>query len=275
MNKNIEEALSQITLAEYIKYSDELKKSKYPIAIKAGGECLTEDLVDSLKVLHKLNLYPILVHGGQRQINDALKAKGIVPKMKENGKRKTDEQTLDVVVETLQKVNWDFVERLNQKETCARGYWDVFYGTPAEEYSGDADRIVESEINQCLERELIPILAPLAKKISNGGYFNQNADSAFSLVVSKFNPKKVIMLTNIGGVYYDPKDKTTLISRMTESDLQLFLNSRKDLGGMKPKLEEAQKLVEAGHDVQITSPEHLLLELFTEKGYGTYLHKRN
>ncbi|HME87187.1 MAG TPA: hypothetical protein VKE88_02140 [Candidatus Nanoarchaeia archaeon] len=270
MNK---ETLAQINLADYVKYLETFKGSRYPIAMKAGGECLTEELIDSMHFLHLLQMYPILIHGGQPQINAALKEKDIVPEMKD-GKRVTNKRTLDVVVKTLKHLRKDVVARLNKNEICAKEIGNIFYGTPSEKYRGDADRVDESRIARCLYERKIPVIAPFAQT-EKGRYFNQNADSAFRLLVSKLNPKKVIILTGIGGVYKDPEEKSTLIYDMSADKLQSFLKSHSgNLGGMRPKLEETQKLVEIGHDVQITSPKHLLLELLTKKGYGTFCHKR-
>ncbi len=255
---------------EYERYLTKFREAKYFAAIKAGGECLDVSLAQSLRILHGLGLYPIVVHGGGKQIDEALEAKGIASK-KINGKRVTDKGTLEVVVETLTIVNREFGSKVNQLGICADMLNGVFYVDgldPVYGYVGDAIGINKEEIDNCIGKKLIAIISCIGVN-NEGQYRNLNADSAYKFLVSELRPAKVIILTLKGGVYRN----TEFIPEMRREELDNFLRSSYVDGGMKLKLEEARELVIRGFDVQITSQEHLIEELFSDKGYGTYLYR--
>ena len=121
-------------------------------------------------------------------------------------------------------------------------------------------------VDHCVRAKQMPIISSLGKDKSEQNY-NPNADSAFKYLVSQLNPKKVIFLTPTGGVFKEDK----LISYMRRKELKDFIASDFVNGGMKLKLQQAEELVGLRHDVQITSPENLIKELFSETGCGTYL----
>ena len=264
--------LLEIPKEEYEKYLTRFKRTKYFLAIKAGGECLNDSLAQSLRILYCLGLYPIVVHGGQRQIDGALESKGITSK-KLNGKRVTDKKTLDVVVEALTNVNREFVSKVNQLGDYAIMLNGIFYVDgqldPIYGYVGNVIGIDRKKIDYYIEKR-VTIISPLGVD-GREQYFNLNADSAYRFLVSELKPNKVIILTSKGGVYRN----TELIPAMRIEELDKFLKSNHVDGGMKFKLDEARKLVIDGFDVQITDPEHLIEELFSDKGYGTYLHRKN
>jgi acetylglutamate kinase len=256
---------------EFEKYLTKFEEAKYFAAIKAGGECLNDSLAHSLRILYGLGLYPLVVHGGGRQIDEALESQGIASK-KINGKRVTDKRTLEVVVETLTRVNREFGSKVNQLGNCAEMLNGVFYVDgldPVYGYVGNVIGINKEKIDNCIGKRLITIISCIGVN-GKGQYRNLNADSAYKFLVSELRPVKVIILTSKGGVYRN----TELIPEMKEEELDRFLKSSYVDGGMKLKLEEAKELVVRGFDVQITNPEHLIEELFSDKGYGTYLHRR-
>jgi len=240
----------------------------YFAAIKASGECLTQVLCESLRAIHHCTLIPILVHGGGKQIDAALKEHGFETK-KINGRRITDKQTLDVVVATLHNINRQFVSDINSVDYIAQGLTRIFYAKgmdPVYGYVSDVTGLDTQSINACLHERLIPVICSLGID-PQGHYYNINADSAFKYLVYTLKPMKVIFLTSTCGVLKEDE----LIHEMNHLELQDFINSRYVTGGMKLKLVEAAELLEHGFDVQITSPEHLLRNLFSSKGYGTYL----
>lgn len=258
-------------MEEFEHYLSEFNKAEYFATIKAGGECLNSDLIQALIELYDVDLIPILVHGGGKQIDIKLKEKGITPK-KIDGIRVTDEETLDVVVSTLKAVNEKLVSEINRmrQNQCARGLNDFFYvdGTDTYGYVGNVIGINKSTVDECLDEKLIPVVSSLGID-SQGRYFNPNADSAYKFLVSELKPKKVIFLTSVGGVY----EREKLICEMSSEELQRFIDSRYVNEGMRVKLKEVKKLVDLGYDVQITNPENLIEELFSKKGQGTYIHR--
>lgn len=259
---------SGISEKEFEHYLAEFRKAKYFAAIKAGGECLNSDLIEALTILHGLDLLPIVVHGAGKQIDQALKEKGIKTR-KIGGLRVTDKETLDIVVSTLQTVNEAFVSELNKIAHYAKGFNGIFYVDgidPVYGHVGNVKAIDREKIDDCIRRKLIPIISSYGFD-PKGQYSNPNADSGFRYLVSEFRPDKVLFLTSIGGVYREDE----FISEMGKEELDEFIESRFVGKGMKPKLEEIRKLLDLGFDVQIT--DNLIKELFSEKGCGTYLHR--
>jgi len=183
----------------------------------------------------------------------------------------TDNRTLDIVVETLTRINREFGSKVNRLGNCAGMLNGVFYvdgPDPVYGYVGNVLGMDKEKIDDCIGKRLITIISCIG--VDGGGqYQNLNADSAYKFLVSELRPVKVIILTSKGGVYRN----TELIPEMRKEELDRFLKSSYVDGGMKLKLEEAGEIVIGGFDVQITSPEHLIEELFSDKGYGTYLHR--
>lgn len=265
-------AILGIPQEEFEYYLGEFKKARYFAAIKAGGECLDSDLAKSLAMLHDSGLLPILVHGGGKQIDEALKKRGKVSK-KIEGKRVTDEETLDVVVSTLNSVNENFVSEINRTRYCAKGFNGVFCVDgvdPVYGYVGNVVGMDRSAIDGCLDERLIPVASSLGVD-NQGKWFNPNADSSYGVLVSELRPVKVIFLTPVDGVYSYPGEE--LVSEISSEELPEFIDSQFITGGMRLKLREAKVLVDLGCDVQITNPRNLIKELFSKKGHGTYIHR--
>ncbi len=254
---------------EFKYYLAEFKKARYFAAVKAGGECLDSGLAKSLAMLHSLGLLPIVVHGGGMQIDGALKQRGIEP-VKIKGKRVTDEKTLEVVVSTLKTVNRDFAAEINRIRDCAKGLNGVFYVDridPVYGYVGNVTGMDRPAIDKCLDKGLIPVISSLGVD-SQGQDFNLNADSAYRFLVSGLKPKKVIFLaSNVDGVYRGEE----FVFEISSDGLQELIDAGFVTGGMELKSKEAKALAELGFDVQITTPENLIIELFSRKGHGTYV----
>ncbi len=254
---------------EFLQCLGKFTEAGYFAAIKAGGKCINEYLVAALNTLYKLNLLPVVVHGGGDQIDKNLEKAGI-GSVKIDGKRVTNKETLDVVVNTLKGINQELVKSVNDRGAYARGLNGIFYAHGTDPVYGNVGKVIGTDVRAvdvCLSARAIPIISCLGRY--GPQYSNINGDTAFAHLVSKIRPMKVIMLTPTGGVYREDK----LISELGYDELNSLLESEFVNGGMKQKLRDAKNLVENGFDVQITSPEKLLIELFSRKGHGTYLHK--
>lgn len=257
---------------EFKQFLNQYKVAQPFAAIKVGGECLTPALAGNVRDLYDLGLLPIVVHGGGKQIEQTLKAKGITTE-KIDGIRITDNKTLEVVVETLTYLNSSLVSAINPSgKNYAQGFNGVFYAEKLDDKLGLVGKVTginDKQLKKCLEEKRIPVISSLGKD-SRGNYYNINADSAFMYLVSHFSPKKVIFLTPTGGVL--GKDEK-IISFLSRKELVSFMNSELVNGGMKVKLKEVEELLSKGHQVQITSPENLIKELFTEQGCGTFFYR--
>jgi acetylglutamate kinase len=252
---------------EFRHYLELLMNADYPPVIKAGGKCL-KNVPVVLRELHGICVYPVFIHGGQEQIDDAMDAEGVdIKKIK--GKRVTDERTMEIVGRVLEEVNSELVNRINHGDVCAEGLNRVFYvdgEDPVYGYVGNIIRMDKEGIDSCLQRKRIPVISSLGVG-PYGKSYNPNADSAFRFLVESLNPCKAVSLTPAGGVSREGK----IISEMNYDDLLEIMDSSHVDGGMSTKLVEIAELVKQGFDVHITSPEHLMFELFSEKGRGTYI----
>jgi acetylglutamate kinase len=254
---------------EFSRYLKEFRSSKYFAAIKAGGDCLDSLLVDSFRTLYELELLPIVVHGAGPQIDRALEKRGIVT-IKINGKRVTDEQTRDVVIETIKKLNNDFISEINSNGEYAEGLNGVFHVDGTDSVLGYVGNVIGMDrdaVEACLGRKRIPVLSSYGADADRILY-NPNADSSYRFMVSQFKPDKCIILSNIGG-YIDGK----LVRDIKNQELEGILASGNAGGGMQVKLAEAKTLSDMGFSVQIASPKDLIAELFSDKGSGTFIHK--
>jgi len=255
---------------ESSRYLKEFRNAKYFAAVKGGGDCLDSFLADSFRTLYELELLPIVVHGSGPQIDGALEKKGIKT-VKINGKRVTDERARNVVIETIIKVNQDFISEINSNGEYAEGLNGVFHvdGTdPVYGYVGNVIGMDREAVEACLGRKHMPVLSSYGVD-AKGILYNPNADSSYRFMVSQFRPDKCIILSNIGGYFTEGK----LVRDIMNQELEGILASGNAGGGMQVKLAEAKVLSDMGFSVQIASQKDLIAELFSDKGSGTFIHK--
>ncbi len=253
---------------EFINHLEPLIEADYPLVIKSSGKCLDDYLIYALRELYGICVYPVLIHGGQEQIDSAMKAGGIGIK-KKDGMRVTDRKTAIIADRVLTEVNKDMVFRINWEGYCARCLNRVFYVDGEDSDYGYVGNIIDMDkwkIDLSLKDKRIPVISSLGIG-PEGKTYNPNADSAFRFLVESLKPYRAVSLTTTGGVIKEGE----IVSEMDYDGLLEILDSGHVDGGMIPKLQEIAKLVKQGFDVQVTSPEHLMFELFSEKGRGTYI----
>ena len=127
-----------------------------------------------------------------------------------------------------------------------------------------------------LDRDFLPIVCPIGMD-DNFDTFNINADDAACAIAEAMGAEKLAFLTDIEGVYKDPKDPATLISELTVSEANGLIGDGYIGGGMLPKLNNCIDAIEKGvsrvHILDGRIPHCLLLEIFTNKGIGTAILK--
>ena len=127
-----------------------------------------------------------------------------------------------------------------------------------------------------LEKDFLPIICPIGFD-DNCQSYNINADDAACAIARAVKAEKLAFLTDVEGVYADPKDKDTLISELTTDHMEELLNSGNIGGGMLPKLQNCLDAVLNGvsrvHIMDGRIAHCLLLEIFTNKGIGTAILK--
>lgn len=272
----------RLTLGPESEYFIEQMRSRPPeqfAVIKVGGATVRDDLhqlTGDLAALSSLGLTPVIVHGGNPQINADLAEHGI-PETKIDGKRVTDEATLGSVERGLGQVNATIVEALQTRGVPVTGITGGVFkakqvdgplGLVGDVTSMDTDAILEA-----IEQGSIPVVSCFGQS-EDGQKLNINGDSAASALASQLQTDRYIALSDVPGVL---DDNHTVIPVLNGSDTaeELIIDGTID-GGMIPKVRDAFDLLAKLPDsstIVITSPDHLLRELFTNQGAGTILRR--
>jgi len=264
---------------KYIKkYKEDL------IVIKYGGNVLIDrkifnNFIEDVSILNKLGLSIIIVHGGGPKIERELKKENIQTKFI-NGLRVTDEKVIKIVEEVLIDFNNDIVSSLKKKGSKATSINskinNVINVIPDKQelgFVGVPDKINSDTIKDMISQNQIPIVAPLGLDKNNQTY-NINGDTAASAIAKKLKSRRLLLMTNVEGVYDDRKN---LISEIKPYDMENLVNLKIVQGGMLPKIKNCIDAVENGvRGVVILDgrkPHSILKEIFSDKGAGTLIRK--
>ena len=264
------------------KYVKKYEKEK--IVIKYGGNVLIDrnvfnNFISDINVLNKLGLSIIVVHGGGPRIKRELDKKKIVSKFI-NGLRITDENIINTVEEVLIDFNNDIVNSLKKLGSEAASFHtktdNIIKVEPERKelgFVGIPNEINDSLIQNALNKNKIPIIAPLGLGDNNQTY-NINGDTAASAIAKKLKSRRLILMTNVEGVYDDQKK---LISEIKPFDLENLIKWKVVQGGMIPKIENCVDAVQNGvRGVVILDgrkPHSILHEIFSDKGSGTLIRE--
>ena len=264
------------------KYVSKYEKEK--IVIKYGGNVLIDrkvfnNFISDIDVLNKLGLSIIVVHGGGPRIKRELDKKKIISKFI-NGLRVTDKNIIDTVEEVLIDFNKDIVNSLKKLGSEANAFHtkndNIIEVEPEREelgFVGIPKKINIKLIENMLNKNKIPIIAPLGLD-KNNQTFNINGDTAASAIAKKLKARRLILMTNVEGVY---DDKKNLISEIKPFDLENLIKWKIVEGGMIPKIENCVDAVENGvRGVVILDgrkPHSILHEIFSDTGSGTLIRK--
>tara|TARA_Y100000817_G_scaffold208684_1_gene163682 strand:- start:125 stop:997 length:873 start_codon:yes stop_codon:yes gene_type:complete len=265
-----------------IKYVQKYKNDL--IVIKYGGNVLIDrnvfnNFISDINILNKLGLSIIVVHGGGPRIKRELDKKKIVSKFI-NGLRVTDKNIIDTVEEVLIDFNKDIVNSLKKLGCDAASFHtkndNIIEVEPEKEelgFVGIPKKININLIKDALNKNKIPIIAPLGIGLNNQT-FNINGDTAASAIAKKLRSRRLLLMTNVEGVYDDQKK---LISEIKPFDLENLIKWKVVQGGMIPKIQNCVDAVENGvRGVVILDgrkPHSILHEIFSDKGAGTLIRK--
>ena len=264
------------------KYIKKYKKDL--IVIKYGGNVLIDrkifnNFIEDINILNKLGLSIIVVHGGGPRIERELKKENIQTKFI-NGLRVTDEKVIKIVERVLIDFNNDIVSSLKKKGLKAISINSKINNAinviPDKEelgFVGVPDKINSDIIKSIISQNQIPIVAPLGLDKNNQTY-NINGDTAASAIAKKLKSRRLLLMTNVEGVYDDRKN---LISEIKPYDMENLVNLKIVQGGMLPKIKNCIDAVENGvRGVVILDgrkPHSILKEIFSDKGAGTLIRK--
>ncbi len=292
------EAISNIPKAEVLVQALPYMRAytgKY-FVIKYGGQAmvspeLMESVIIDLVLLKYIGVKPILVHGGGKEVNQVMDKLGKEPCFV-NGLRVTDDETMEIVEMVLiGKVNKHIVSLFNRHGGKAVG----LSGRDAEILQ--ARRIGQQEVDGQNCKELvdlgrvgeiiqinpqlihtvcddgyIPVLSSIGSGI-NGESLNINADHAAGELAVALKAEKMIVLTDVDGIYQVKNDKQEFISSISRRKIRAMINKGEISGGMIPKVESCLMALDGGvrrtHIIDGRVPHSLILEIFTDEGIGT------
>ncbi|MGL6014567.1 MAG: acetylglutamate kinase, partial [Selenomonadaceae bacterium] len=143
-------------------------------------------------------------------------------------------------------------------------------------YVGEVEKINVDILNDLLDQDYIPVIAPIGVGVGRESY-NINADYVAAEVAGALQAEKLILLTDIEGIYRDYKDKSTFISTLKQAEAKEMISQGAIAGGMIPKVEACLRALEAGagktHIIDGRLDHSLILEVFTSQGIGSEVVK--
>jgi len=260
------------------------------VVVKFGGNAmvdpdLTRTFAEDMAFLALAGIRPVVVHGGGPQISAALQAAGI-PSEFRGGLRVTSREAVPVVRTALvEGVAQGLVAALGAAGASGIGLpgdldgllTGVRRGTVVDGAEVDLGEVGEvtavdpAPLLEALGAGRIPVVSTLARAADDGATLNVNADSAAAAIAARLGAKKLIILTDVAGLYADWPDTASLIGHIDAAELRALIPSLES--GMIPKMTACLQAVEGGvakaaiiDGRQAHSP---LLEIFTDQGVGT------
>ena len=289
MDQKLEKYLSKAeVLIEALPYIQRFNRKV--IVVKYGGSAMVDEalkrrVIQDVTLLKLVGFKPIIVHGGGKEISSMVSRLGMEPKFV-NGLRVTDEPTMEIAEMVLGKVNKSLVQLVESLGVRAIGISgkDGALLKVNKKYSngedigfvGDVKEVNAQILWDLLENDFLPIVCPIGMDDDYNTY-NINADDAACAIAQAMQAEKLAFLTDIEGVYKDPKDPETLIPVLPISEAEKLMSEGYIGGGMLPKIQNCIDAVNSGvskvHILDGRIPHCLLLEIFTNKGIGTAILK--
>ena len=269
------------------------------VVIKYGGnaminEELKEKVMQDVALMKYVGIQPVIVHGGGPEITGFL---GKVGKETEfiSGLRVTDEETVEIAEMVLDgKINSDIVTLLNRRGVSAVGLSGkdanliraqkklatVYEGEESRKvdigYVGQVETIDTRLLRDLIAHDYIPVIAPIGVG-ADGESYNINADDVAAEIAGALAAEKLLLLTDVEGVYKDYEDKSSFISTLAAADARRYIEDGTLTDGMLPKVEACLRALDAGaaktHIIDGRLAHSIILEIFTSAGIGTQVVK--
>jgi acetylglutamate kinase len=259
------------------------------VVIKYGGNAMVDPELQrafaaDMVFLRYAGIRPVVVHGGGPQISSMLGRLGIASEFR-GGLRVTTPEAMDVVRMVLVgQVGRELVGLINEHGPFAVGLSGedarlftaerrhaVIDGEPIDiGQVGDVARVDTSAVDDLIAAGRIPVVASVAPD-AGGVVHNVNADTAAAALAVALGARKLVVLTDVPGLYTNWPDTATLTRQIDADALEKLLPSLQS--GMVPKMEACLRAVQGGvpaaHVVDGRVPHSTLLEVFTSEGFGT------
>jgi acetylglutamate kinase len=285
-------------LRESLPYIQRFKGSTF--VVKFSGK-VTEDkenlasLAEELALFHQVGIRVCVIHGGGKQLTELAKKLGVVQTVIE-GRRVTDDDTLDLAKMIFRgKINTEILSQLRRRGIKAVGLSGIDGGVinaekrPPREITnretgetetvdfghvGDIVDVDASLIHLLLSGDYMPVISSLGAD-DEGKIFNINADTIAAEIAVRLEAEKLILLSDVNGIYLDSSDEKSKIDRLTAAEANGMIETGKATGGMIPKLQSLISLLERGvrsaHVIGGSKRNALLSEVFTDEGTGTMI----
>ena len=267
------------------------------VVVKYGGnaminDTLKEKVMEDIALMRFVGIHPVIVHGGGPEITWFLKKLGKESSFV-SGLRVTDAETAEVAEMVLDgKINSEIVKRMNRRGVRAVGisgedanlirarkklatvYEDD--GTAPKKvdigYVGEVESINTDILQTLIQNDYVPVIAPIGVG-ADGENYNINADYVAAKVAGALKAERLMLLTDVEGVYKDFNNKDSFISILSATEAREYIRDGIIMGGMIPKIEACLEAMDEGvakaHIIDGRMPHSLILEMFTAGGVGT------
>jgi acetylglutamate kinase len=285
-------------LREALPYIQRFKGKTF--VVKFSGK-VTEDrehlisLCEELALLHQVGIRICVIHGGGKQLSELAKKMGVEQTIIE-GRRVTDDETLEMAKMIFAgKINTDILAALRHRGIHAVGLSGVDgnivhaerrppkevvdrqTGESTEVDFGHVGDILEIDarlLTILLDHDYLPVVSSLGAD-AEGKVFNINADTIASEIAIQLKAEKLVMLSDVDGIYLKPGEPPTKLSRLSADEAEQLIKNGSATGGMIPKLQNIIQLLRRGvksaHIINGNTRNSLLAEVFTDEGTGTMI----
>lgn len=252
-------------------------------------------LAEELALLHQVGIRICVVHGGGKQLSELASKMGVAQTII-NGRRVTDDATLEMAKMIFAgKINTDILSALRHRRVEAVGLSGVDGNIvhaerrPPKEIlnraTGEHERVDFGNVGDVVEintrlltvlldHGYLPVISSLGAD-AEGTVFNINADTIAAEIAVRLRAEKLILLTDVDGIYLQAGEPASKLSRLTAKEADDLITRGTATGGMIPKLQSITELLRRGvhsaHIISGTKRNALLSEIFTDKGTGTMI----
>ncbi len=288
-------------LREALPYIQRFKGKTF--VVKLSGKVTDEpgvlaSLAEELALLEQVGIRVCVVHGGGKQLSELAAQLGIAQTII-NGRRVTDDATLDMAKMIFAgKINTDILAALRQRGVNAVGLSGVdgqivhAERRPPREivnratgvseqvdfgHVGDIIEIDDRLLRVLLDHDYLPVVSSLGAD-AEGRVFNINADTIATEIAVRLQAEKLILLSDVDGIYLRAGEPATKLSHLSIEDAEALLRDGVATGGMIPKLQNIIELLNRGvrsaHIIKGSQRNALLSEVFTDQGTGTMISRQ-